>query len=70
MGAVTGYEYPPEERIPVYEECPICHGEGHVYVDGWTGVEVSREIWEMLPEEFREKDICEHCHGHGEIEVD
>lgn len=67
---VAGYEYPPEERIPVYEECPVCQGEGYIYSDGWTGTEVSYDIWKLLPEEYQEKDICEHCHGNGEIEVD
>ena len=41
-----------DDSIPVWRECPVCHGNGTLRVKGWLGV--------------REKD-CAECAGAGRV---
>lgn len=51
-------------------ECPHCGGWGEFYLDGWTGAEVPRSVWNQFPEERRDREMCQDCRGTGIVEPD
>lgn len=60
---------PNNERETEEVPCSRCNGEGQIYYDSYTGEEVPKDVWGLLPEEYREEEICDECGGTGYITV-
>lgn len=68
MGAIEGYDIPYREKRVRRAECPRCHGYGVIFYEDYTETEVTKEVWDMLPEKYQHKEVCEKCGGSGLIE--
>ena len=68
MGAIEGYDIPYREKRVRRAECPRCHGYGVIFYEDYTETEVTKEVWDMLPEKYQHKETCEKCGGSGFIE--
>ena len=56
----------PCEESPKYEECDHCDGEGYIYYN-IDGEEITRVIYDLLPESLRDSEKCDDCDGLGEV---
>jgi DnaJ-class molecular chaperone len=50
--------------------CPDCNGEGYTHYYDGEGNEITKEAYNLLPTDCRDREICDHCEGTGEIEED
>ena len=51
------------------KSCPECEGKGHYYYD-FDGSEITKDHYDKLHENEREKYSCDICDGEGVIEYE
>ncbi len=56
------------EVEPKMETCPMCEGHCYFYYDD-DGNRVEESEYLKFPDKYI-KEVCEHCDGEGEVEVE
>ena len=56
----------PCEEPTEYVKCPRCDEEGYLYYND-EGEEITRELYDALPESERSEEKCDKCNGSGVV---